>query len=112
MQAASQDSVLIEQVVHCASKARVATGQEPIYDLPKGTPNASTCPVARAFNINCSVTGSSITFREHEQAQLIAEALNLAASGTAIHLPEGHPIRLFVSRFDNKSSKRLSFFRA
>lgn len=110
MQAASQDSVLIEQVVMLASKARTATGQEPIYDMPKGTTSGQNCPIARALNLDCSVRSSAITFSTDEHAQLIGKALGLNYAGRVLSIPDGHPFRQFVSRFDGGKPK-MRFFR-
>lgn len=100
MQAHATDSVLIEQVVFLASRARQATGQDPIFDLPKGKPNGQSCPIARALNMNCSVASTIITFQTDEQAQKVAEAVGGTAKGSRVNLPSGHPFARFVERFD------------
>ena len=107
----TQDSVLIETVVYLASKAREATGQDPIADLPKGTHSSGSCPLAKALNLNCSVHATWIYFHSHASAVLVAEALGLdKPTGAQVTIPPGHPFQQFVSRFDEGHSKQLNQF--
>ncbi len=107
MKAAMRDSVLIEQVVYLASKARVATGQDPIFDMPKGRHQTSSCPIQRALNLNCSVTSSRISFGKRAHAEVVAEVCGLVVQGAAVEIPPGHPFRAFVNRFDHGKEKHL-----
>ncbi len=110
MRASAYDSVLIEQVVYLASKARVATGQDPIFDMPKGISKAHSCPIQRALNLHCTVSASNITFTKPEHAQAVAEACGLSLksleAGLSVTVPEGHPFRSFVKRFDQGTHER------
>jgi hypothetical protein len=108
LQASQIDSVLIEQVVYLASKARVATGQEPIFDIPKGGSAATTCPIARALNLDCAVTGTTIQFKTLETAQQVAGACGLPVPKTVfVSVPVGHPFKVFVNRFDAGGTKHM-----
>lgn len=110
---AGNDSVIIESAVALISRAREATGQEPIYDMPKGGHGARACPVAKGLNIGCSVTSDNISFQRREDAEAVSKALGYELVGSySIKLPYGSPLGTFVKRFDGYSSKMKVFDKA